>query len=272
MAVIVLNFLAMNLIARMCSYFQLACPCRVSIASAVGLALFQSASAITVSFADLDVGPTNSITRGDVWVDVAPNRQIASTTGFGIGGVGVGPNTEFNRRFEYAPGVMDPFWTTHASDPGATVHVNGILTGLTFLPTARAYLNGELVDVSVSFPLSIIFPMAPSTFSMVPGFGPQSFVDGRPFTMANPEQWYGPVASVNFGLFHMGTGPFYHNDGGFRYTHLSDHVVYEFGISLLSVDYLPTSASAVPDSTSTGLLAVSGLAALMGFARRRSCV
>jgi PEP-CTERM motif len=222
---------------------------------AAGLLLpVRGAAPNTVYFNDITRGPAGALQIGTV---TALGDQLVTVPGVGLGvDNGIGPAGEFDRQMHYSSGDVYPDSST---PPGyIQLNLNAAITSITIVPYFRIFSStGELLPDTLTFGI-IAFDG--------PALGPGVTIDqsaiGQPLTLY--PAYTGPLptsASLSFQISHDIT----HEEDYFvayRQSHQAEDQTFEFGISVLSLDY-----TVVPEP-GAGALLMAGLACL-GWVRRQ---
>ena len=227
----------------------------------------------TVYFNDANRGPSGSLDIGGVTISTSAvvwtngigysplNTQTATTSGAGVGAVGMGPSDGINLLFHYSAGDSSYDWMSGESASLTLDNPNLMITSVTVAPTVTATL-GSLAPVAMQLPFTTFVlpasgggPGSHELSSSAPASFGVSFYNGpsSPFFITSE-------ITLSSALNGMGDG---FPAAQYRQQNLSDDLTLDYGFSIVSLDY-----TVVPEPGGATLL-VLGLAGLV-WKRRKS--
>jgi len=215
----------------------------------LGVALIMAEGIVpgaTVYFNDASRESTTTLQVDGVTIT---GSQLVTVPGLGLGlNNGIGPAGEFDREMHFPAGQIPP---DNDLQPGVLqLSVNGILNSVTIVPHFRIFdAAGNLTGDILTFGIIDYFPG--ETFGDIPEDvinassieQPLSLYPTPPITPGSPNTVQFQIAS-DFGEF---------NDFfvGYRTDHQSQEQTFQFGFSVLSLDYTP-----IPEPGMISLLAL----------------
>ena len=213
------------------------------------------AFADTVSFDGATQGPANSLTIGGVTITgyngLGGNPgQAASVTGGGLGSAnGVGPIDEIDRQQYYSSSFANGLipQTDTGVVEGLNLQVNGVISSITILPVFRIY-DSEGNLVTGDLPFSIYIQGNASTpqgsfYQYLSGTSPITINFNSAAAAADSSIWID---------ISDGEGE-YSNFQSYRQQNAGANQTFQFGITILSMNYSPVPEPSTVAMTTLGL-------------------
>jgi hypothetical protein len=221
------------------------------------------ADAVTVYFNDADRGPADTLQIDGVTVT---GGQLATVAGLGLGkDNGIGTDGEFDEQMHFSSGQVGPDTDTK---PGLLqLNVDGVINSITIVPNFSILSgSGTLMPDTLPFGIVSYWGGTPSGFPQV-NIAQSSI--GQPVILY-PTSY--PPSANTYVQFQIASDFGEFNDWflNYREQNESEEQTFQFGITLLSLDYTPdpgsTTISFVPEPSSITFLVI-GLIVLL-FARQ----
>lgn len=218
------------------------------------------ATDVSVSFADADRGPTNFLQIGnDITVSQWGNFGLPATVaGVGLGSAVVGPAGSIDQIYHYSSGAIWPDTGTQGSDGGLSISVLGRIDSITILPYFTVL--GSSDQVQLAFPMEFFGGTVPQPFYVYfdpSNPGPITIPINQTATMPTDPSQLGWLGKLDCDIGND-SGPVSIAFTNYRDQNSPDET-FEFGFSILSLNYTP-----IPEPATGDLLGASMLGLLLG--------
>jgi hypothetical protein len=225
-------------------------------------------SAVTVYFNDANLGPADTLQIGGVTVT---GGQLATVSGLGLGkDNGIGPAGEFDQQMYFPAGQVGP--ETDMNSGVLQLNVEGVINSVTIVPYFSIFSgSGVLISDTLAFGITAWWGGTPSGFPQV-NIAQSSI--GQPITLY--PSYSNPPPATTLVQFQIASdfGEFNDYFLGYRMQHQSEEQTYQFGITVVSLDYTPVSnpgtVTFVPEPSAITFLGVGLIGLLFARQGRRS--
>ncbi len=216
--------------------------------------------------ASLNIGGVNASTSTIVWTNsqgFSPSpSQVGTTSGVGMGCVGLGSADSFDLLFHYSAGESSYDWSVSESASLTLDDASMMITSVTIAPHVTATV-GSLDPVTVELPFTTyLFPSSGGG----PGGHQIAGAGDATFTVSfydGPESPFFITSQLDLSCALNGMGDGFPANQ-FRQQNISDDVTLDYGFTIVSLNF-----AAVPEPGTASLL---GLGLLGLYYSRRNCI